>query len=81
MKISLYNSLLTKKRTIVVGSIGKCGYPGYREVHVCRALGTFSFQITDGYKVLMVKHGFKQGLKSVLNIAEGYMVESVKATA
>ena len=69
MKLSLYKSLL---KTMVVLSIGKCGYEGYREVQVTYRMGHYQYQITEGYTWLMAGSlpGDK-GLKSVLNILEG----------
>lgn len=71
MKLSTYNSLLTNKHTCLVASIGKCGYEGYREIQIMYKNGTFHVNITDGYFTLKT---FQQstGLKSALNIAEGY---------
>ena len=72
MKISTYKSLLTNNRTMVVLSIGKCGYEGYIEVHVTYRMGHYQYQITEGYTWLTAGSlpGDK-GLKSVLNISEG----------
>jgi hypothetical protein len=78
MKLSTYNSLLTGKRTVLVATIGKTGKPDYREIQVIREMNKFHFRITDGYTFLVVKGGFTQGLKSVLNIAEGYALQSIK---
>jgi hypothetical protein len=75
MKLSIYKTLLTKRRTTLVGSKGKCGSKDYREVHIIRELGKFHFRITDGYTTLLIKLGYTQGLKTVLNIAEGYMAK------
>jgi hypothetical protein len=44
-------------------------------VHIIRELGKFHFRITDGYTTLLIKLGYTQGLKTVLNIAEGYMAK------
>ena len=72
MKITTYKSFLTNKRTVVVLSIGKCGYKGYREVQVTYHMGHYQYQITEGYTWLTAGslEGSK-GLKSVLNILEG----------
>lgn len=78
MKLSLYNSLLTGKRTVLVATIGKIGKSDYREIQIIREMGKFHFRITDGYTFLVVKNGFTQGLKSVLNIAEGYARLSIE---
>lgn len=52
MKLSIYRSLLSKKRAVFVASIGKCGYGGYREIQVRRLYGVFYFEILDGFKTL-----------------------------
>ena len=72
MKLSLYKSLLTNKRTMVVLSIGKCGHEDYREVQVTYRMGHYQYHITEGYTWLTAGSlpGDK-GLKSVLNILEG----------
>jgi hypothetical protein len=75
MKLSIYKTLLTNRRTMLVGSKGKIGSKEYREVHIIREAGKFHFRITDGYNWLLVKTGYSQGLKTVLNIAEGYMTK------
>lgn len=72
MKVTLYNSLLTNKKTMVVLSIGKCGYEGYREVQVTYRMGHYQYQIVDGYTFLTCgSMDGNKGLKSVLNILEG----------
>jgi hypothetical protein len=71
MKLSLYNSLLTNKRTMLVASIGRCGHAGYREIQVRCITGRFHWIITDGYNTIKIGH-HDNSLKSALNIAEGY---------
>ena len=61
---------------MVVLSIGRCGYPGYREVQVTYRMGHYQYQITEGYTWLTAGSlpGSK-GLKSVLNLLEGKVKE------
>ena len=74
MKVSLYKSLLTGKQTMVVASIGKCGYKGYRESQVMFRHGMYHYNITDGRFVLTSgTFPATKGLKSILNILEGNM--------
>ena len=78
MKLSLYKSLLTNKKTILVASIGKCGYPDYREAQIRYSNGVFSYVITDGYNYLGIERSLGTNLKSALNIIEGYVLLRVK---
>lgn len=72
MKVSLYNSLLTNKKTCLVASIGKCGHEGYKEIQVMAKNGQWMYNITDGYFTLNTgTFPLTKGLKSVLNILEG----------
>jgi hypothetical protein len=72
MKLTLYKSLLTGKKTMLVASIGKCGYSNYKEIQIMFHVGVFTWLITDGYKVL--KEGVhNHSLKSALNIALGHV--------
>lgn len=73
MKLSLYNSLLTGKRTCLVdASFGKCGHAGYKEIQVMAKNGQWMYNITDGYFTLNTgTFPLTKGLKSVINILEG----------
>jgi hypothetical protein len=74
MNYSTYNSLLTKRKTWLIASIGRCGYVEYKEVQIRCYKGLFSYIITDGYKYLTIERtGFK-GLKEALNHAKQEMV-------
>lgn len=71
MKLSTYKSFLTYKRTMLVASIGKCGYEGYREIQIQRFNGAWTWDITNGYKVVASGVSHNPNLKSVVNILEG----------
>lgn len=72
MKVTLYKTLLTDRKTMVVMSIGKCGHKGYREVQVTYRMGHYQYAITEGYTYLTSgSFDGSKGLKSVLNILEG----------
>jgi hypothetical protein len=49
MNVTTYKSLLTGKRTMVVASMGKCGYKGYREAKIMLVNGALTYVVTDGY--------------------------------
>jgi hypothetical protein len=71
MKVTLYKSFLTGKKTMVVLSIGKCGREGYREVQVTYRMGHYQYAITEGYTWLTAgSFNGDKGLKSVLNLLE-----------
>ncbi|MFY8177081.1 MAG: hypothetical protein ACOVJ7_02920 [Candidatus Methylopumilus universalis] len=69
MKLSLYKSLLTGRRTMFVASQGKCGHAGYVEYQVIFSQGQWLCYKTDGYSLDLIKtYPGSKGLKSVLNL-------------
>ena len=66
MKLSTYNSLLTKKRTWLVVSKGKCGYKNYVEYQIMLVQGQWQCYKTDGYKLDLV--GTFPGSKSLKSV-------------
>lgn len=66
MKLSLYNSLLTSRKTMLVAAFGKCGHAGYREVQIMRVNGKFRAIVTDGYRFL-TGYYYDDNLKIALN--------------
>lgn len=70
LKLSTYNSLLTGKKTILVASIGKCGYSDYREAQIRFKNGAFFYIVTDGYSYMGIERKLGTNLKSALNIIE-----------
>ena len=78
MKISTYKSFLTKNKTHLVLSIGKCGYEGYREAQVFCRDGKFFYIVSDGYNFTTIERGGNHNLKSIINIAQGVMIDQIK---
>lgn len=78
LKLSTYSSLLTNKKTVLVASVGKCGYKGYLEAQIRYVNGAFCYQVSDGYNYLSIEKRLGSNLKSALNIIEGDFARKTK---
>jgi hypothetical protein len=66
MKLSIYKSILTDKKTVLVASKGNCGYANYQELQIYYFNGRFEWYLGDGYRHQAVGRG--DSLKEILNL-------------
>lgn len=73
MNVSTYKSfLIAGKRTMVVASMGKCGYAGFKEYQIRCSNGFWIVDRTDGYNATYIgSYPSSKSLKSVINLVWG----------